>query len=63
MPGPKAQAEIMQPAGDFHHHVPDTVLLIADFVLHDPAALYTADCMLNPHLFARNTMILRFLFR
>ena len=63
MPGPKAQAEIMQPAGDFHHHVPDIVLPIADFVLHDPAALHTADCMLNPHFLARNPSVLFFLWR
>jgi len=63
MPGPIAQAEIMQRAGDFHHHVPDTVLPVADFVLHDPTALHTADGMLNPHFLARNPPVLFFLFR
>lgn len=26
MPGTEAQLEIMQPAGNFHHHVADTIL-------------------------------------
>ena len=61
MPGTKPQTEIMQPAGDFHHHVPDTVLPVADFVLHDAAPLHAAHRMLNPHFFACNTTVLFFL--
>ncbi len=63
MPGPIPQAEIMQPARDFHHHVADTVLPVADFILHDPTALHAADGMLNPHFLARNATVLFFLFR
>jgi hypothetical protein len=63
MPGTIAQAEIMQPTGNFHHHVPDTVLPVADFILHDPTALHTADGMLNPHFLARNAAVLFFLFQ
>ncbi len=63
MPGPIPQAEIMQPAGDFHHHVADTVLPVADFVLHDPTALHSTDGMLNPHFLASNAAILFFLLQ
>lgn len=63
MPGTIAQAEIMQPAGNFHHHVPDTVLPVADFVLHDPAALHATDGMLNSHFLACNAAVLFLLFQ
>ena len=63
MPGTIPQSEIVQPARDFHHHVADTVLPVADFVLHDTTALHTADCVLNPHFLARSATVLFFLFR
>jgi hypothetical protein len=63
MPGTIPQSEIMQPARDFHHHVTDTVLPIADFVLHDTTAFHTADGVLYPHFLARNATVLFFLFR
>ncbi len=63
MPGTIAQAKIMQPAGNFHHHVTDAVLPVADFVLHDPAALHPTDRMLNPHFLACNAAVLFFLFQ
>ena len=61
MPGTIPQAEIMQPAGDFHHHVTDTVLPVANFVLDDTTTLHTTDGVLNPHFLARNATILFFL--
>ena len=63
MPGPKAQAEIMQATGNFHHHVTDLVLPGAEFVFHDPAALHPTERMLNPHFLARNPTVLFFLFQ
>ncbi len=63
MPGTIAQSEIMQPARDFHHHVTDPVLPVADFVLHDTAAFHAADCVLNPHFLTRNATILFLLLR
>jgi hypothetical protein len=62
MPGTIPQSEIMQPAGDFHHHVTDTVAPAANFFLHDPASLHTADRMLYPHFLARNATVFFFLF-
>src|SRR5215210_4938715 len=61
MPGTIPQSEIMQPARDFHHQVTDTVLPIADFVLHDTTAFHTADGVLYPHFLARNATVLFFL--
>jgi hypothetical protein len=61
MPGAKLQTKIMQATRDFHHHVPDTVLPVAEFVLHDATALHAAHRMLNPHFFACNTTVLFFL--
>ena len=63
MPGTKAQSEIMQPARDFHHHVTDRVLPVADFVLDDTTTLHATDCVLHPHSLARNATVLFFLFR
>jgi hypothetical protein len=63
MPGTIPQSEIMQPARDFHHQVTDTVLPIADFVLHNTTAFHTADGVLYPHFLARNATVLFFLFR
>ncbi len=61
MPGPVAQAQIMQPAGDFHDQVTDRGLPVADFVLDDAAPLHTAHRVLNPHFLARDALVVRFL--
>ncbi len=61
MPGTIAQSEIMQPTGDGHHHVPDTILPVADLVFHDPTAFDTTDRMLDPHFLARNATVCFFL--
>src|SRR5688572_29536190 len=63
IPGTKAEAEVVQPTRDFHHQVTDTVLPVADFVLHDPTALHTADGMLNPHFLACNSTVRFFLLQ
>ena len=63
MPGTKPQSEIMQPARDFHHHVTDRVLPVADFVLDDTTPLHPTDGVLNPHSLARNATVLFFLFQ
>lgn len=55
------QAEIMQAAGDGHHHVADGGLPVAEFVLHDAAALHAAHRMLDAHFLAGNTAIFGFL--
>jgi hypothetical protein len=61
MPRTVSQAEIMQSTGNFHHHITDHVLPVADFVFDDAAALHAAHRVLNPHFLARNALILCFL--
>ena len=63
MPGTKAQSEMMQPAGNVHHHVTDTILPGAEFVLDDTTPFHPADGVLHPHSLARNATVLCFLFR
>ena len=63
MPRTIAQAKIMQPTGNFHHHVADTILPVADFVLHDSAPLHPTNGMLDPHFLARNAAVFFFLFQ
>ncbi len=61
MPRTIPQAQIMQAAGDVHHHVADRGLPVADFLLDDATALHTAHRVLNPHFLARNAPIFCFL--
>ena len=63
MPRTKAQSKVMQPTGNFHHHVPNIVLPVAEFVLDDATAFHTPTSMLNPHFLAGNALIFCFLLR
>ncbi len=55
------QSQVVQPAGDYHHYIADTVLPVAHSVLDDPAALHAGHRVLDPHFLARNTLVLGFL--
>ncbi len=61
MPGTVTQPEVMQPAGNFHHHVAERALPVADLVFDDAAALHAAHRVLNPHFLAGNALIIYFL--
>ena len=57
------QSQVMQSTGDLHHHVPDRVSPVAQFLLDDTTALHAAHRMLNSHLFACDAAILHLLLR
>ena len=60
MPWSKVQAEIVQPAADFEHQVPEPWLPISGLVFDNPIALDTANGMLDAHPNTRDEAITHF---
>ncbi len=62
MPRTIPQSQIVQPGGNRHHHVPDRVAPVAEFVPDDATALHAPNRVLNPHFLTRNTPVCFLLF-